>query len=466
MNRNSARIRAGAAALAVLALFPTAGRGDPASFLDVVRRYADTMLDRGRDTYGAQKTGLFLSALDRTTLGPLASRPAAPTGIRRADRAGPPGEALVGANPHLDENLYRILYTLTEVTGDARYAKAADESLTWFFNNAQSKATGLFPWGEHMFWNVLTDEFGTGMAGDPKKVAMHEFARPWMLWDRSYELAPEPCRRFALGLWEHQIANHETGGFDRHALYFRHGPADGKDFPRHAGFYIAAWGHAYKRTKDETFLKAIEVLLARFEKKRKGAGGKESVTIGPLDTEAAAACVPDPVSTHLKEFAAYEDKLMLGEGWKAGDPPLTPTWQAGYGEGNVLSLQAMGALARYEQCGKAGYRDRVVAIADAYRGARPGENEDVWASTFGHVISTEVAAYRITKRKEYLDEARAFAQMAVDVFWGDSPLPRASFKTGHYETLTGGDSLALSLLEVHAAMHDLKTPIPSNVIDR
>jgi uncharacterized protein YjaZ len=40
-------------------------------------------------------------------------------------------------------------------------------------------------------------------------------------------------------LWEHQIANHKTGGFDRHAPYFEHGPVDGKGFSRATpGFYI------------------------------------------------------------------------------------------------------------------------------------------------------------------------------------------------------------------------------------
>jgi hypothetical protein len=56
--------------------------------------------------------------------------------------------------------------------------------------------------------------------------------------------------------------------------------------------------------------------------------------------------------------------------------------------------------------------------------------------------------------------------MAVELFWQDNPLPRASLKTGHYETITGGDSLALALLDVHAAMHGLKQRIPSNTIDR
>ena len=57
--------------------------GIPASpFISAVYKYADAMVEHGRDTYGPQKTGLFLSALDRQTLKPLTSRPPAPAGVR------------------------------------------------------------------------------------------------------------------------------------------------------------------------------------------------------------------------------------------------------------------------------------------------------------------------------------------------------------------------------------------------
>jgi hypothetical protein len=86
--------------------------------------------------------------------------------------------------------------------------------------------------------------------------------------------------------------------------------------------------------------------------------------------------------------------------------------------------------------------------------------------SFGHVISAEVAAYRFTGRDLYLKEAQRFARMAIDMFWQDHALPRASLKTGHYETLSGADSLALALLDVHAAANNVKVEIPSNAIDR
>ena len=443
------------------------------NFLDVVRRYADTMIEHGRDIYGDTKSGLFLSALDRYSLGPLTVRPAPPAGARREDRSGLPWRKLVGANPQLDQNFLRILYTLTELTKDVRYSEAADHEIEWFFKNTQSAATGLLPWGEHLCWDVMLDK---PIAGGTE--FMHEFARPWVLWDKSFKLAPEASKQFALGLWNHQVANHETGGFDRHAPYDTHGPRDGKDFPRHAGFYIHTWADAYKHTNDETFLRAIETLLARFERKRYDEKGNAQATIGPLDVEAAASLVPEPLAARLKKFADMEDELILKDLHKTYGVPLgtpnggpdgtlvfKPTWQAAYSAG-VTADWAMFGLARYEQTRKEAFRNLIIAVADAYIDQLPDEDADVWPMSLAHIISAHVAAYKLTDRPVHLEEACRFAQMAVDMFWQDKTLPKASFKTDHYETLTGADSLALALLEVHAAVNNIKVVIPSNTIDR
>jgi len=435
------------------------------TLLDVVTGYADAMIEHGRDTYGPQKSGLFLSAMNRHTLKPLELRPAPPGGVRRGDRAGLPWRRLTGANPHNDENLLRLLYALSEVTDEPRYARVADEQIRWFFKHTQSPATGLLPWGEHLAWDVFLDRPISGGTA-----LTHEFARPWVLWDRSFQLAPEASKRFALGLWNHQIANHRTGAFDRHAPYDRHGPHDGRDFPRHAGFYIHTWAYAYKHTSDETFLQAIEGLLGRFERKRTGADGKQVATIGPLDVATAATMVPEPLRTRLERFAALEDCLLLELLDKQHTDPngrwaFRPTWQAGYASG-VVADWAMFAVGRYEQVQLPEFRDVAVAVADAYVDTLPDEDVDVWPMSFAHVISAQVAAYRFTGRLVYLGEARRFAQMAVDLYFQDRAVPRASLKTDHYETITGGDSLALALLEVHAAAAGLDVAIPANTIDR
>src|SRR5688572_32358061 len=119
----------------------------PSAYLGVVYRYADAMLKHGRDTHGPQRTGLLLSALDRTTLAPLNQRPI--------------------ADPQLDQNLLRVLYTLSELSSKPTYRDAADAELKWLLENAASSDLRLAPWDAGSAWNVLADSPmpGRRMAG-------------------------------------------------------------------------------------------------------------------------------------------------------------------------------------------------------------------------------------------------------------------------------------------------------------
>jgi hypothetical protein len=127
----------------------------------------------------------------------------------------------------------------------------------------------------------------------------------------------------------------------------------------------------------------------------------------------------------------------------------------------------MMCVARYENSGKTGYRDLITAAADAYLESEPPEDADAWPMTYGHAISLELAAWRSTAQPKYLDRARELGTIAIELFFQDRPLPRASLKTGHYETITGADTLALALIEVHlASLHITAVTAPDNTIDR
>ena len=464
--------------------------GIPASpFTGVVYNYANSMLEHGRDTYGPQKTGLFLSALDRQTLGPLNTRPAAPAGIREGDRPGPAGGPLVGANPQLDENLLRLLYFLKGLSGEDRYPQAADSALKWFLENSQSPATGLLPWGKHLSWNVMADEVASGHLE-----AVHEFARPWLLWPRCFELAPDACKEFALGLWNSQIADHETGAFNRHASFDKSSPVAGMDFARHAGFYIRTWAEAYAYTQEQTFLTAIDVLLKRYEKKRHPNSGLIEVKSGSskansalslslgIDCEGAARRVPEPLRTRLRRFALCEDEVFcslahdlkskggfaLSLDLAAGKPDgsFSSLWDAKYGAFTTAAV-AMMCVSRYHNTGTTAYRDLIVAAADTYMDSLPADDCGAWPMTFGHAISLELAAFGATARKEYHDRAFRLGEIAVEKFFDNGALPRASLKTNHYESITGADTLVLALAELHLnTRHITAVRAPVNTIDR
>ncbi|MBI2925533.1 MAG: hypothetical protein HYY24_07500 [Verrucomicrobia bacterium] len=487
----------GVAVLVFAVLTPAFGAEVPKApvpqspFVRVVYAYADAMVKSGRDDHGPEKTGLFLSALDRHALAPLTQRPQAPEGVRPGDRVGSPEGPLVGANPQHDENLLRLLYTLSELSGKPHYRAAADAGVKWFLENARSTNTDLLPWGEHMSWDVVADR---PLAANGAEAGTHEFFRPWMLWERCFDLAPEASKRFALGLWQHQIANHQTGAFNRHAGYWSHEAKDAMDFPRHAGFYIRTWAVAYARTQDERFRHAIDILLARYEKKRDPQTGLIESYSGQtngwpvstlslaIDCDGAAQGVPEPLAARLRAFAAREDEIFCGlphdvkktggfltsVSKSAGKPEAgrTPLWEARYG-GSTTAQVGMMCVSRYDNTGRVGYRDLIFGAADAYLDSLPTEGEGPWPATFGHALSLEIAAWRHSAKPAYFERARKLGEIAVEKFWGTNALPRASLKTEHYETITGADTLALALLELHLnILHITAVRCPPNTIDR
>jgi hypothetical protein len=442
-------------------------------FLGVAYRYADAMLEKGRDTHGPQKSGLFLSALDRKSLAPLSERPPAPAGVGESQRAGSSPGALTGANLQHDQNLLRLLYTLSELSGKATYRESADAALRWFLEHTPSPNTGLLPWGEHLAWDVVKDE---PVASDGAEDGTHSFRRPWLLWDRSFDLAPEASARFALGLWEHHVADHQSGAFDRRAGFRRNAAHDGLDSARDAGFYIRTWAVAYARTKEERFTMAIEALLGRFEKRRHAKTGLIAAHSGAaeasvsstlslaVDCDGAAHRVPEPLASRLRAFAAREDEVFcsLPHDLKrsggfvshviaaSGEPSglMTPLWDPGASAPTTAQVALM-CVARYEATAKVAYREIIHAAADAYLDSKPPEDLEVWPATFGHAISLELAAWRSAARQVYLDRARELADHAVAAFFVASPLPRASTRAEHYESITGAGTLALALVELH-----------------
>lgn len=461
-------------------------------YLVAVKTYADALLEHGRDVYGEEKSPLFATTLDRETMrlfeGEALER------IRAIPRKGwdiRPGDRMVtGANPMHHENLYQVLYGLSAVTGDRRYAEEADRALKWFFEHSQSEATGLLAWGEHLGWDFL-EEKATGGA--------HEFYRPWVLWDRSYALAPERSEAFARGLWAHQIGDQETGNFSRHADYWKHRPGRNYEFPRHGGFYIAAWAKAYKRTKDADFLTAIETLVRYFDQRRSPESDAIPCQSGPpyegkrvwppnnlsmaVDLWDAATMVPEDLAGKLRQSAARTDTVYLsldheltreGRGFVAACHTDTlevedygkGVWGAGYGSGGDATT-AMLCLLRYRQVELDGYRALVLQTGERYVGTEPDRTMPLHPGTLGDVIFLMLACHELSGDQEYKAEAHRFAELAIDVFLKDgSPLPPATTQHAHYEAITRGDTLMMALLQLALVDHPSASKIRLIYTDR
>jgi hypothetical protein len=443
-------------------------------YLRLVRAYADALLKHGRDTYGTVQSPLIASALDRKTLALVEGELGRIEGIRNGDRS------LYGANPMHDQDLYQTLYALTEVTGDKKYADEADETLKWFFENCQSPATGLMAWGEHIGWGFKTETLAYARGDN------HEFFGAWVMWDKSFELAPQACIRFGQGLWDHQIHEH-SGEFSRHASWTKHATGTRNEYPRHGGFYIATWARAYEAGKDPVFLKAIETIVDYFEKNSSSQTGAIPCSTNPsrleimwpesnlslaVDLWDGAEKVPDDLARKMRQRALKTDKVYLslshdftpkGKGFVAGanvhtlerltEGPWTDTaiWATGYGKATDAQI-AMLCYLRYQQVKMDGYKKLVLDSASRYLYTEPDTKITLYPGSMAESVFHMLAAYELTGQRYYLDRADYFARQAIKIFLDDSsPLPRASSAHDHYETITGSDDLMAVLLKLWVA---------------
>ena len=407
----------------VVSTLPAADEPDA---IAVVQRFADAMIEHGRANLPDSSLPLFPIVLTRDKF----QVPRVKIGNLVTARV--PQEFKSIANIHHDLNLYQMFYALTAITGDAKYAREADRVIGYFLKHCQEPKYGFFCWGEHLGWDVLKNEPGGFFADDPNGSMIHEFYRPWIYWDKSWDMAPAACHRFAQALWRHQI-DHKDGkiSFSRHAMIASSGGPSrrGMDFPRHGGFYIATWAADYQHTKDAEMLEAIDKLVAFYESERDPKSGaiphgsndfafdkdgrkvQYVYTQSPvglaIDLANSAPAMPDALKQRMTALAETIDKVFLatphdpgpnGKGfvlfcdpttlqpaeyWQSkedlaqGKPPrripYTGGWRSAYTGQHPHTWVTPALIARYEQTHNDGYKKLLVACADNYLVSDPND---------------------------------------------------------------------------------------------
>ena len=486
--------------LAILTLTPRSSPAADSPYLNIAKRTADTLLEHAVDHWGPQKTAMVASVLDRKTLEPPVKMPGSPGGNRQSDRSVP-----YGSNANLQQNLYLGWIHLSRITGDRRYAAAAEGAMVDFLRITQNSETGLVAWGEHLCWDLNEEKTASQAPGR----LIHEPKRKLLFFDLLYDREPERVLAFAQGLWEHQIADHKTGNFSRHAGYEHHGPGRDYDFAKEGSYFIDCWSRAYQKSRKPVFQEAVEVLVRRYLGKLNAHNlialdstadeGRADVTVCSdmlslaVEAHDAASRMEGPVVAQLNELVARIDRGILAlphspndpergfvcyaqrsagtVGNYRGRPGWSRAWDMGYGI-KPTSMIALLCNRRQSQL-KTGpqadaYRTLVLQAADGYCKCQPSPKEaDLWPSEYGMAIFTELAALRLTATPAYLDRARQLADQAIAIFWDrDNPLPRASTKAKHYENITCADTLVLALLALHEHVAGLAPEIPISDLDR
>jgi hypothetical protein len=98
----------------------------------------------------------------------------------------------------------------------------------------------------------------------------------------------------------------------------------------------------------------------------------------------------------------------------------------------------------------AGLKELVVRSADRYLASNPPSTDHIVAGALGDVIGNLIGAHRLTEDERYLGRAEHFADVAVEVFLSDGPLPKTTGKAADYCAASRCDTLMMQLLDLHS----------------
>lgn len=422
---------------------------------------------------GRPHGGLFPSLIDRDRRVMLAELPPSIPGQRVGDRAHR------GSNLIHDEAALKTLYALASILARPDYAQAADAYLRRFATHCTDTATGLFPWGEHSFWNLAGDRVGNGTHNvNPgyRGSATHDHLRqaPVWLWEKLQAFNPRCVERFAEGL-----DFHWTEG--RRDEYIRHANIDERtyprrgeracDFPRHGGFYILDWAFAWRQTGRPDFLEQIRVMLDYWWTKRDGRGllliesrspetsarfhrinaPGQTLSLGVSLLEAAALLAdrePELAATMRERARVYLDGFLAAP----HDPALgvfvllchrdthavteaMPVWGSIYGLWPA-SYVALTALRGFGLTGDERLLAWASAVGRAYASQPFPVGAAVPAMDTGLALDLLSDLFAVTREAAWLRDAAHLAETVAGIYL-DGALPRGAAGIDWYESQMG-----------------------------
>jgi hypothetical protein len=148
-------------------------------YLGYVTSFLGTMLEKGTDRYGEVHSPMFAGMLEIDTHEhPGGIIPSIP-GQRWGDRP------FWGGNFAHDRPLLEAMEYVSEYTGDPKYRQAAHDWLQFFLDNCTDTPTGLWPWGEHVYWDFYRDAHSSDRLQHEA-----EGSSPFTFWETAWTMNP------------------------------------------------------------------------------------------------------------------------------------------------------------------------------------------------------------------------------------------------------------------------------------
>jgi pectate lyase len=206
--------------LSVCALATVAAGAGPAksekpatgTYLEAVKTFADNVLRHGRDVYGPKRTPLFTDGLNIDTHEPVIWK----LPREQAEKWNMPAEWTL-SNLASQQNLFRVLVALTDLTGDPKYKQAAVEATRYALDHLRHE-NGLLFWGGHAAWDLATDQpVGEGRTNGI--AGKHEFKSSYPFYELMWEVDKQATRKFIESFWASHILRWDILDMNRHGAY-------------------------------------------------------------------------------------------------------------------------------------------------------------------------------------------------------------------------------------------------------
>ncbi len=171
------------------------------SRLDCVKKFADNVIEYGMDKYRENPTSLFADGMDTLTKEHIQWRFKG-------------GREVVISNLNDQQNLFRALKLLSELTLDNKYTDAAKSAIKYHFDNLQDKS-GLLQMGGHWFIDLKTLEGD----GPSDKGGVHELKNSFPYYELMFEVDKEKTAKYIKAVWNAHVYNWKTLEISRHGKY-------------------------------------------------------------------------------------------------------------------------------------------------------------------------------------------------------------------------------------------------------
>jgi pectate lyase len=165
--------------------------------LEAVREFADLALKHARDDFRDTSTPLFVDGLAVADYQPVSWKHE--------------GEIWIPSNLANQQNFFRTMVGLSELSGEEAYAQAAQSAMQFGFDHLQHE-NGLIYWGGHRFLDLASGQaVGEGYR--------HEFKFTLPFYEWMYEVNPSATVKFIKAFWNAHILDWGKLDMNRHGHY-------------------------------------------------------------------------------------------------------------------------------------------------------------------------------------------------------------------------------------------------------